>query len=331
MNSDLFFGGKKYISSSRAAKISGYVNDYIGQLCRDGKLESQMVGRSWYVSLDSLINHKNTYGPGARSKGSKKVSNVTYLSPLSYSIELPATESIEPAPSSQNFANTTPSSPAQPVAHTSALTTPAFVEVAVPPTPKASLWKVEKGNAVLEYGRTSISKLGFGGLNILKIAGVFAVIAVLITGFRIGMIVNPDAATWYTAEFTHTESLLQANVFSALEQFWNGAALAFYTEVRGLFDHTTSVLVSNEPSGISGSRTSDQVTSSPEPSRQGLVVVPTNANTDRAGVIAKIKNSFSDDVVVKPGDSESGVITPVFKNTTSNDYLYVLVPVNGKH
>ncbi len=72
MNSDLYFDGKKYISSSRAAKISGYVNDYIGQLCRDGKLECRMVGRSWYVSLESLTQHKNTYGISTRSKGSKK-------------------------------------------------------------------------------------------------------------------------------------------------------------------------------------------------------------------------------------------------------------------
>lgn len=73
MNSDLYFDGKKYISSSRAAKISGYVNDYIGQLCRDGKLECRMIGRSWYVSFDSLIAHKNANGNGTKNKTQKLV------------------------------------------------------------------------------------------------------------------------------------------------------------------------------------------------------------------------------------------------------------------
>lgn len=79
MNSDLYFDGKKYISSSRAAKISGYVNDYIGQLCRDGKLECRMIGRSWYVSFDSLIAHKNANGSPAKSKSQKlvKIEQVT--------------------------------------------------------------------------------------------------------------------------------------------------------------------------------------------------------------------------------------------------------------
>lgn len=71
MNSDLYFDGKQYISSSRAAKISGYVNDYIGQLCRDGKLECRMVGRSWYVSFESLISHKNANGGNAKSRAKK--------------------------------------------------------------------------------------------------------------------------------------------------------------------------------------------------------------------------------------------------------------------
>ncbi len=73
MNSDLYFDGKKYISSSRAAKISGYVNDYIGQLCRDGKLDCRMIGRSWYVSFDSLIAHKNSNGSGSKNKSQRLV------------------------------------------------------------------------------------------------------------------------------------------------------------------------------------------------------------------------------------------------------------------
>src|SRR5574343_2077048 len=58
MNSELFFEGKKYISARRAAQISGYNPDYIGQLCRKEKLDCRLVGRSWFVSEESLLQHQ---------------------------------------------------------------------------------------------------------------------------------------------------------------------------------------------------------------------------------------------------------------------------------
>ena len=51
---------KKYISSKRAAKITGYAKDYVGQLCREGRVPARLVGRSWYV-LDSAI-HDHRFG-----------------------------------------------------------------------------------------------------------------------------------------------------------------------------------------------------------------------------------------------------------------------------
>ena len=82
MNSDLYFDGKKFISSSRAAKISGYVNDYIGQLCRDGKLDCRMVGRSWYVSYDSLQEHRKLNNLASKNRSKKSV----VLSTRAYSV-----------------------------------------------------------------------------------------------------------------------------------------------------------------------------------------------------------------------------------------------------
>ncbi len=53
--------GKEYISSKRAAKISGYTKDYIGQLCRANVLPAKMVGRSWYIEEGALKEHYKTY------------------------------------------------------------------------------------------------------------------------------------------------------------------------------------------------------------------------------------------------------------------------------
>lgn len=55
----LAIDGKVYISSNRASEIAGYSKDYVGQLCRSGKLECRMVGRNWYVDETSLRRHQS--------------------------------------------------------------------------------------------------------------------------------------------------------------------------------------------------------------------------------------------------------------------------------
>jgi hypothetical protein len=55
---ELTIGDKVYISSKRAAAITGYAKDYVGQLCREGHVEAKMVGRSWYVLASSIRAHR---------------------------------------------------------------------------------------------------------------------------------------------------------------------------------------------------------------------------------------------------------------------------------
>lgn len=58
MSESLIIEGKQYISARRAAEIAAYSKDYVGQLCRSGKLACRMVGRFWYVDENSLRKHK---------------------------------------------------------------------------------------------------------------------------------------------------------------------------------------------------------------------------------------------------------------------------------
>jgi hypothetical protein len=51
---ELEIGGKKYLSSRKAARDNKYHTDYIGQLIRAGKIEGKKVGRAWYVEEGSL-------------------------------------------------------------------------------------------------------------------------------------------------------------------------------------------------------------------------------------------------------------------------------------
>ena len=55
---ELIIGDKKYISSKRAAKETGYAKDYVGQLCREGRVPARLVGRSWYVLESAIQDHR---------------------------------------------------------------------------------------------------------------------------------------------------------------------------------------------------------------------------------------------------------------------------------
>jgi len=55
---EILIGEKKYVSSKRAAKMTGYAKDYIGQLCREGRVPARLVGRSWYVLETAIQDHR---------------------------------------------------------------------------------------------------------------------------------------------------------------------------------------------------------------------------------------------------------------------------------
>lgn len=52
------FDGKEYISASRASKLTGYNQDYVGQLARSGKILARQVGNRWYVDHGGILSHK---------------------------------------------------------------------------------------------------------------------------------------------------------------------------------------------------------------------------------------------------------------------------------
>lgn len=66
MDDTLVIAGKQYISARRAAEISKYAKDYIGQMCRSGKLEGKLIGRNWYIDPHALMALSNK----GRSKAS---------------------------------------------------------------------------------------------------------------------------------------------------------------------------------------------------------------------------------------------------------------------
>lgn len=69
---------EKYVKASDIARELGYTADYVGQLCRAKKVDAQLVGRSWYVSKESITSHKTS-----RYRSTKKASSDTVTKTLS--------------------------------------------------------------------------------------------------------------------------------------------------------------------------------------------------------------------------------------------------------
>jgi hypothetical protein len=51
---------EEFVSTSEASETSGYSQDYIGQLCREGKISCRRVSGQWHVNLDSLGTYQRT-------------------------------------------------------------------------------------------------------------------------------------------------------------------------------------------------------------------------------------------------------------------------------
>src|SRR3989344_2053381 len=59
LDSIVSFDGKDYVSASKAAKLTSYNQDYVGQLARAGKILSRQIGNRWYVERAGLLAHKS--------------------------------------------------------------------------------------------------------------------------------------------------------------------------------------------------------------------------------------------------------------------------------
>src|SRR3989344_5191813 len=78
MSQGIDFEGRNFISAKDAAKLVGYVPDYVGQLARGGKLEAKMVGRAWFVSRESILKHREM---NLSASGASRVADFLYGAP----------------------------------------------------------------------------------------------------------------------------------------------------------------------------------------------------------------------------------------------------------
>lgn len=99
--------GKNYVKAGVIARELGYTGDYVGQLCRAGKVDAQLVGRSWYVNEDSLNNHKRGRYRSNTKETLKAVERTLHAEDLdtadSFKVSVNKTE--EPTQTQEGYAN----------------------------------------------------------------------------------------------------------------------------------------------------------------------------------------------------------------------------------
>lgn len=89
----LVLDGKTYVLASKAAADAGYTRDYVGQLARGGKVDAHLVGRSWYVNIDQLGEHRIETKRNARVKAREQVRREV----------LKVQEEVDPAPQRKHY------------------------------------------------------------------------------------------------------------------------------------------------------------------------------------------------------------------------------------
>ncbi len=63
--------GKTYKKATSLARELGYTTDYLGQLCREGKVKAELVGRTWYALPESVRDHKESRYRSVRAQTTK--------------------------------------------------------------------------------------------------------------------------------------------------------------------------------------------------------------------------------------------------------------------
>lgn len=80
--------GVEYVKAAQLARQFKYTSDYVGQLCRAGKVDAKLVGRTWYVNPDSLAGHKTTrYAEKTSGDTSSRKVTVAALTPRRQTVE----------------------------------------------------------------------------------------------------------------------------------------------------------------------------------------------------------------------------------------------------
>lgn len=308
MKDSITIDGKIYISSRRAAEMSRYSNDYIGQLSRAGKVNARMMGRTWFVDQESLMSHKRSSEEAfqARCKNASREQKERAAYPGT---------PVSGSPSSAAAVLPMPSYPASNWAFTySEDTRPLLPEIKKAFSMPAS----DGARGIHTTTHTSSFRASSTSAPFQRtVTGALLAVIIVVT---VGFIFSTNRAGI-------------APIISQDQTARAGTAMdTVLIYIHGIYDRASDALAglfSSQPHTVARNvQTPAQEPVAPTTlDWNGMAVVPSSDATDEE-TEQRIRNSFSDPVTVRANESgTAGVITPVFKKTNSDDFMYVLVPV----
>ncbi len=291
MKDTLILEGKNYISARRAAKIINYAQDYIGQLCRSEKLDCKMVGRSWFVTEESLLNHRENAIDATQeriTKISKKpeeiIKEIIKKNIQSVAARLEQPVAIAVADTESSYKYETAKGPSLPA-----------LEKRVPsvfsqPGPLVKVYPVAKAYLAYDFKK--------------DISGMEMSVVILVLAIATGSFIFSPTLSSTISHLSSTTS--ESSIFTAMRNFFGSAGRTL----------NNSGVPSSTPAPVTSTY-------------NGIGVIPSSQSVATDDMEkAKIRNSFSDEVTIRPDQSgTAGIITPVFKKTTGDSFVYVLVPV----
>lgn len=288
---ELNLEGKKYISASRVSKKSGYNSDYLGQLCRAGKLDCRLVSRTWFVEENSLINHLKS----GRKKSSPLIREVSNKEPKTASLK------------SEGFFNDNQKIVFQSL-RSESLAADRLAK-------NFSLQRTVSNFFIAVFVVASVSVLVFDVANVLKKGE--PIVADSFQSMTTGLIkiANPEFSSSSIKDAVKRGSdNFKFVMKSGFEKF--SKSFSFLSSKNKIAKKDNAVAENNF-----SSLTLDE---------RGVVTIPIHSD-ENPDAFSKVKNylrdSFSDEIEFVPDESGvAGVIKPVFAEPTEEEYFYVMVP-----
>ena len=304
MKHTVIFQGKKYISSKRASKVSDYSSDYIGQLCRAGKLDGKMFGHTWFITEESLVAHQAISASAESFKNralnfKKLSSSKTGVDEDTSSDEvgrISARRAAEISGYSADYIGQLCRSgklDAKMIGHTWFVTEQSVF---------AHMRKIEQEQREAEFRKLSRQSP-------VSTKSSKAVLSPYPTVSR-----STLRAAAQGEKISHP---IRTSVLT----------LAFIV----VFIFVASMTISYIGGAGNVAVNNSSVAGVYSTAEYGMVVAPSTGDAAQdAARTEQLRNTFSDDVAVHPDQSgTAGVITPVFRKSSGKDFMYVLVPIKS--
>ena len=321
---DIFiFEGKKYISAKRASEISDYSGDYVGQLCRAGKLDCRMVGRSWFVTEESMRGHHENVKV-------EKEATATVTEPVPLSTEKSLSAGLKDFKGKKYISARRASEISEYSAdYIGQLCRAEKLDCRMVGrswfVTEESIWRHQESIVEEEAGRDRIQNIN-GGKHADRTIRAAAV--------------TPDRAAATAVADTESAGSSSDNAWLVRSIILRRVLLAGVLTCLIVVGVVGGAYFLNRPSGVATSQVAtsqvavesrDKTNSATPVAGQGVAIAP-SSGTQSGDEETKqnIQATFSDQVNINPDLSgTAGVITPVFKEAKGKGFIYVMVPVKG--